>query len=125
MKITFKFPKIKKAKIKKEVEAACIRGMKNAVEEEFNKSIDPYREKWAPKKIPNGKKTLYASGRMRRGFRYSKDGVTNNTPYLQYHQTGTTKMVRRAIFPYAKMEGSIWQVKMSNAVMLVLKKMFK
>lgn len=125
IKFSIKLPKINTKVLKKEIDSAFVRALKNSIEEEFNKSIDPYGQKWADKKIPNGRKTLYATGKMRRSFRYSPNGVTNPVKYLKYHQTGTSKMVRRAIYPYGTIRNSLWGKHLDNSVKYVLRRYLK
>lgn len=123
IKTKVRLPKVTIAKLNKEIDAAVIRAEKNFIADEFNKTQDPYGVKWAPKKIPNGKPTLINTGKMRKSFRYFRRGIENNIYYSRFHQDGTKRMVRRAIFPYKGLKGSSLKVKIDNSIKIVLKKL--
>jgi phage virion morphogenesis protein len=64
------------------------------VDQGFEQEKDPYGNKWAAKKVPNGKPVLRGrKGRLRRYKRrsFSAIGFTigSNAPYAGYHQHGT------------------------------------
>lgn len=85
---------------------AAGRGAILALAEQWSRSSDPNGTQWAPKKRPNGQPTLVETGKLKRGFTFravNRNRVRIRNPifaaYGHYHQSGTSRMPRRAIYP--------------------------
>lgn len=74
-----------------------------------------FNERWSPlnrayqfrkQNKYRGRGILELTGKMRNAFRYQSDRTSlfldNPTPYLQYHQLGTSKMPQRVIYKLAE-----------------------
>ena len=79
------------------------------LDREFATTTDPAGKRWKPKKIPNGKPTLQATGDMMASAK-AIPGPTNDIllsvegPAV-FHQHGTVHMVARPILPDNKLRG--------------------
>ncbi len=122
IKCKIRLPKVTIEQLKKDIDAAVIRAEKNFIANEFSKEVDPYGKKWEPKKVPNGNKILIDTKKMRNSFKYTRRGISNAKYYSSFHQTGTKKMPRRAMFPYRGLKGSSLKAKIDRSIGLVLKK---
>ncbi len=75
--------------------------------EGFEDERDPYGEKWAEKKQPDGRKVLHGeTTRLRNGWHVvgsdaSGFEVAPSVDYAGYHQSGTSRMVPRKMVPDA------------------------
>ncbi len=75
--------------------------------EGFENETDPYGEKWASKKTPDGRKVLHGeTTRLRNGWHVTGSDasgfeVAPSVDYAGYHQSGTSKMVPRKMVPDA------------------------
>ena len=73
--------------------------------EGFDSETDPYGEKWALKKVDDGRKVLHGeTTRLRNGWHIEGSSDTGfevapSVDYAAYHQTGTSKMVPRKMVP--------------------------
>lgn len=74
------------------------------VAQEFGRESDPWGNRWAPKKKPDGRPIL--RGETNRLVSWRKAFVNQHgyriesrAPYSRYHQTGTRKMVARKMVP--------------------------
>lgn len=85
---------------------------------QYRTETGPSGAKWAPKKRPNGKPTLEASGDMKAGTKAERGPgptVLLSVPDpAQYHQSGTSRMVARPILPNGSLEGE-WQEAIDEA----------
>lgn len=87
--------------------------LRRLVTEQFTKQQDPYGAAWAPLtagSIQRGRRppVLTDTSAMRRGIRVRPMAgaglsITIPAPYAGFHQTGTSLMVSRPIFPRAGM----------------------
>lgn len=74
------------------------------VAEGFGRESDPFGNRWAPKKRPDGRAILRGETnrlvQWRKAF-VSQHGyrVTSTAPYARFHQTGTKRMVARKMAP--------------------------
>jgi len=74
------------------------------VAEGFGRESDPYLRRWAPKKVPDGRRIL--RGKTNRLVTWRKAFVNQHgyriestAPYGGYHQKGTSRMVARKMVP--------------------------
>jgi hypothetical protein len=77
------------------------------VAEGFGRESDPYGKPWAPKKRPDGRRTL--RGKTNRLVKWRKTfvnqhgyGIASAAPYARHHQRGTSRMVARKMVPDAR-----------------------
>jgi len=101
----------------------------NLINERFDDRAAPNGVKWAPRKPPTGVwPILEKTGRMRRSFKViataAQVKVLNDTDYLQYHQTGTSRMVARPVLPTGKLPPE-WDRRIDAAVSNAIDRFFR
>lgn len=77
---------------------------KRLIQRQFVTERDPYGNRWQKKERKDGRKTLTGpTGRLQRRVKVSpvKLIVSFNTPYASFHQSGTSRMPQRLLFPDA------------------------
>lgn len=83
------------------------------VAQNFANQADPFGNRWAPKKRPDGRPILRGETnrlvQWRKAF-VNQHGyrVTSAAPYARYHQTGTRRMVARRMVPTGNRLPSLW-----------------
>lgn len=78
------------------------------IADEFRSERDPFGDKWAEKKIPDGRKVLSGkTSRLKKWHRKSsgKRGfvVAATVKYAVYHQAGRRRMVARKMIPEGRL----------------------
>ena len=115
-----------------DIRAAAARGavaaLENLIDERFEARADPSGSPWAPRKPPTGSwPILERTGKMRRGFKViataAQMKVLNDRPYLQYHQTGTSRMVARPVLPNGDMPPE-WERRIDSAMSNAIDRFF-
>lgn len=85
------------------------------VAEGFRDEQDPSGERWARKKVPDGRQVLVGkTARLRRGWHRRKVTASGFTigpavKYAQYHQSGTQRMTARKMVPDGVKLPSKWR----------------
>jgi hypothetical protein len=83
------------------------------IAEGFGREQDPFGNRWAPKKRPDGRAIL--RGKTNRLIQWRKAfvnqhgyRVTSTAPYARYHQSGTRRMVARRMAPTSNRLPAHW-----------------
>lgn len=107
-----------------DIRAAAARGavsaLENLIDERFEDRAAPNGTPWAPRKPPTGTwPILEKTGRMRGSFKVLATAaqlkVLNDTDYLTFHQTGTSRMVARPVLPKGPLPPD-WQRRIDSAM---------
>lgn len=120
---------LKRGDIRRAASVAVGAAVENLIDEQFEARAAPTGTPWAPRKPPTGSwPLLEKTGRMRKAFKVRATSaqltVTNSTEYLQYHQSGTSRMVARPVLPEGPMPDG-WTRRIDTAVSDAVDRFFR
>jgi phage gpG-like protein len=120
---------LQRGDIRRAAATAIEAALTNLVDERFQDRAAPNGTPWAPRKPPTGSwPILEKTGRMRRSFKVvataAQVKVLNDTEYLKFHQTGTSKMVARPVLPTGDMPPE-WDRRVDAAVSNAIDRFFQ
>jgi len=91
-------------RLKAEASAKLATEATRLADESFGKRSDPYGKRWAKRVVAVPWPILEKSGATRASLRgeplAAAFRLTFGTPYAKYHQSGTSRMKRRAMLPF-------------------------
>ena len=76
------------------------------LQQKYGRRLDPYGNRWRPRKIPQPWPLMKRSGRLYGSLNTAVRGssiiATRKAPYARFHQTGTKHLPIRLVVPSAK-----------------------
>ena len=120
---------LKRGDVRRAAAQGAKAALENLIDERFEERAAPGGTPWAPRKPPTGTwPILEKTGRMRRSFKVVATSaqlkVLNDTEYLKFHQTGTSRMVARPVLPNGEMSPE-WERRIDAAMSDAIDRFFR